>query len=516
MLHKPFAMKKVPFFLILLFGHLILNAQFIYFNNRYNNDNWSASLSILETDYGYVIAGVSGVASGEYIFKRIVLTAIDDVGNQLWWKTYGEDFHNYYAGFMRGCIKTSDGGFAISGGIQDSIRHVGTLVKFDEAGDISWIRKYGDTVSTYYTSTIFTVCNQLPDNGYLITGTFWVSEDDQDIILIRTDSLGNIKWSHTYGQLHWSDGGYSIAQLPDGYFLIGLDKEKVGNNTLTDGGLLKVDSLGNQIWIKYYGGIYDDGYSQVVLSQDGNYLIGSTYAVSQPHPDYPDHKIWLKKTDTSGNIIWERKYSDTVFMGWCSAVEELENGDIIVSGTGAFADGFGNYGWILKADENGDSLWMRRYSYYPTFENHLNDMRITSDNGLIITGMAFGEPDWEQSIWIQKLDSIGCDSSGCDTTVGIVQLFPPFSGSAGISIYPNPASDRINFVLRQISLSTFYASNRELEIFNLFGEKMAGLKISVFQETYSFDVSSFPPGFYIAVIREKQKVTWCGRFMVDR
>ncbi|MCK9399524.1 MAG: T9SS type A sorting domain-containing protein [Bacteroidales bacterium] len=509
-------MKKFIFLFILFFGLFDLKGQYTYFNNRFNNDNWSAALSILETESGYVISGVSGVVSNDYIFKRIVLTSIDDQGNQLWWKTYGEDFHNYYAGGIRGCISTSDGGFVISGSIEDSIRDVGLLIKFDENGDSLWSRIYGDSASIDYTATIFTVCEQLPDNGFLITGYVHVSGDDDDILLIRTDNLGNIKWFHTYGQLHWLDAGYSLIPLPEGNFLIGLDRQQVGNNTSRDPGLLKVDSLGNQIWIKYYGGIYDDGHSVVILSQDGNYLVGSTYAVSQPHPDYPDLKVWIFKTDTAGNVIWERKYSDTTFLGWCSTIEELGDGSIIVSGTGAFADGFGNYGWILKTKENGDSIWMRRYSYYPTFENHLNDLRITSDNGIIITGMALGDPEWEQSIWVQKLDSIGCDSSGCDTTVGIHEEHGGMEAwEHGIlELWPNPASDWIHIIFRENRPN--WLSNRDLEIFNVFGKLVDRVKVPMITESYDFNVSNLPQGLYLLVIRERQKVVYTGKFLIAR
>ena len=119
----------LPFFLI--FSGFLVNGQFTYFNNRFNNDNWSLGLSILESESDYVIAGCSGVESNGYIFRRIVLSAIDHQGNQIWWKTYGEDFHNYYAGLMRGCINTSDGGYTISGSIQDSTGNIGLLIKFD-------------------------------------------------------------------------------------------------------------------------------------------------------------------------------------------------------------------------------------------------------------------------------------------------------------------------------------------------------------------------------------------------
>ncbi len=83
---------------------------------------------------------------------------------------------------------------------------------------------------------------------------------------------------------------------------------------MNDPGLLKVDSLGNEIWTKYYGGEFDDAYATVTLSQDGNYLVGSAYAVSQPD-DYPYQKPWIFKTDTAGNVIWDKKYSVSILFG---------------------------------------------------------------------------------------------------------------------------------------------------------------------------------------------------------
>jgi hypothetical protein len=231
-------MKSRLIFLLLLSGLSSANAQFTYFNNRYNNDYWSSALTILETDPGYVVCGVSGEISGEYIFKRIVLTAIDDNGNQIWWKTYGEDFHDYYAGNLGGCIKTSDNGFVVSGSIMDSIRNIGLLIKFDQNGDSLWSRIYGDTASLNYSSTILNICVQLPDNGYLITGHRYVSGDDADLLVIRTDSLGTILWERTYGSLHIIEDGYSIAQLPEGKFLIGIGRQNLNTPNSMDPGLL--------------------------------------------------------------------------------------------------------------------------------------------------------------------------------------------------------------------------------------------------------------------------------------
>ena len=510
--------RILPLIILLIFTGFLSKGQFIYFNNHYNNDNWSAGISIVETESGYVAFGVSGVESGQYIFKRILLTGIDHQGNQLWWKTYGEDFHNYYAGLSRGGIKTSDGGFAVSGGIEDATRVVGLLMKFDENGDSLWSRIYGDTITPGYSFHGFYACKQLPDHGYLLAGTVYISGDDDDILLVRTDSLGNQIWRKSYGALHFIESAYSLVQLPDGEFLIGYMSDNINVFYTLHPGILKIDNQGNEIWRKLYSGPYDDSGCAVTLCQDGNYLLGSSYGCISTHPVITTGKAWIIKTDTTGNVIWDKKYADTTFYGNALTIDEQDNGDIVISGSGAFDDGPGIDGWIVKTESDGDSLWMRRYRYFPTDDNEQNDLAFTSDNGFIITGMARGEPDWIESVWIQKLDSIGCDSVGCDTTVGIFegQGGVEVRGQGGMELYPNPASDLIQITFRQNNLNRFPARDRELEIFNVYGEKVVGMKLSIFQESITQNISGLAQGLYLVVIRERQKVVCTGKFLIAR
>ncbi|MBP6870388.1 MAG: T9SS type A sorting domain-containing protein [Bacteroidales bacterium] len=503
---------------LLIFSGVLSKGQFTYFNNHYNNDNWSAGISIVETESGYVAFGVSGVESGQYIFKRILLTGIDHQGNQLWWKTYGEDFHNYYAGLNRGGIKTSDGGFAVSGAIEDEIRVVGLLMKFDENGDSLWSRIYGDTISPGYSFHGFYACQQLPDQGYLMVGAVYVSGDDSDILLIRTDSLGNQIWIKTYGELHFMELAYSLSLLPDGEFLIGYMSQNINVFYTMHPGMLKIDNQGNEIWSKIYSGPYDDSGCAVTISQDGNYLLGSSYGYISTHPVITTCKVWIIKTDTSGNIIWDKIYGDKTYEGLAMTINEMNDGSIIVSGSGGFEFTPGIEGWILKTESDGDSLWMRRYSHFQTYDNEQNDLAFTTDNGLVLTGMTMGYPDWIESVWVQKLDSIGCDSVGCDTTVGIFEGHGGLGawGQGGVELYPNPASDLIHITFRQNNLNRFPARDRELEIFNVYGEKVVGMKLSIFQESITQNISGLAQGLYLVVIRERQKVVCTGKFLIAR
>lgn len=89
-------------------------------------------------------------------------------------------------------------------------------------------------------------------------------------------------------------------------------------------------------------------------------------------------------------------------------------------------------------------------------------------------------------------------------------------GHGGLEIWPNPASDRIYIMFRQNNLYRNPSRERELEIFNVFGEKVAGIKMSIFQESYSQNVSSLAPGLYLVVIREKQNFVCTGKFLIAR
>jgi hypothetical protein len=508
-------MKYLAIFFILILTQLESHSQYIYFNNRYNNDYLSSGKAILETNSGYVISGVSEVVSNDYHFLRILMTEIDYQGNQLWWKTYGEDFHNYYAGDFRSMDKTYDGGYIVAGGIMDSVRVVGFLMKFDQNGDSLWTKIFGDTVSPYYTGSLFRVCRELPDHGFILAGQKYISSDDGDLLITRTDSSGNIIWSFTYGQLHVIEDSYSITHLSEGGFIIGFVKTNINMLYSTDPGILKVDSLGNQIWTKYYGSYKDDWGSAVTVSQDGNYLLGTTYAMQEPGPGNPLMKARILKIDTSGNIIWDQKYSETLFMGSSSTIDELSDGSIIASGSGGFEGCPCNQAWIIKVKPNGDSAWMRRYVYssVPNLDNDfLYDLYFTSDHGMIFTGETTGPIEHLPYLWVEKLDSIGCDSIRCDTTVGVFDINPKFIILENVIIYPNHATDWVHIKFRDYKPSLL--SERVLEIYNVFGEKIVQNEIPRLSERFDCNVSCFPSGIYLLVIRDGNRIVYSGKFLV--
>ena len=82
--------------------------------------------------------------------------------------------------------------------------------------------------------------------------------------------------------------------------------------------LVKLDSLGNILWEKCFGGSGNDFGNGIILNQDGGYaLAGSSNSgdgdVTGNHVDSTGftNDYWVVKTDSTGNLEWEKSLGDT-------------------------------------------------------------------------------------------------------------------------------------------------------------------------------------------------------------
>ncbi|MFZ1824012.1 MAG: hypothetical protein WAU21_00305 [Chitinophagales bacterium] len=121
-----------------------------------------------------------------------------------------------------------------------------------------------------------------------------------------------IIWEHTYGG-NDDDFVNKVLQTEDGGFLLGgytysIDGDILINQGLKDILLIKTDSIGNLEWSKTYGGSQSENVGDIVEGVDGGYVLaGSTNSedgdVSSLHGNFD---VWIIKIDTLGNIEWEK------------------------------------------------------------------------------------------------------------------------------------------------------------------------------------------------------------------
>jgi len=191
--------------------------------------------------------------------------------------------------------QTRDLGYVIAGSTDSfgaSYKDV-YIIKTDSSGDIQWTRIYGGSGSDEAHSVMET-----HDGGYVITG--WTSSFDAygfDVYLLRTDSSGDTLWTRTYGGIGWSDwdGGNCVQETQGGGYIVAGITLSIGENSY-DVYLIRTDSVGNILWTNTFGGVsFQDGYA-VQETQDGGYIIvGLTDSYGSGQTD-----IYLIKTDGEG------------------------------------------------------------------------------------------------------------------------------------------------------------------------------------------------------------------------
>lgn len=236
------------------------------------------------TDVGNCICeandGELVVAGEDGHFVSVLLIKVN-----VWVKEY------FFKGYP-GCVKeTLEGGYIIVGNYRYS--NGLWLLKTDSLGDSLWFRTY--EIDNYKNGCWV---EQTSDGGYIVVGGAGDEHYKRDLLLMKTDSLGEILWSKTYGG-EYNDYGYHVEQTSDeGYIITG----QRGNPLLLDRSdlwLLKTDSFGDTLWTRTYGSERIDAGNCVQPLADGGYIVAGGFSGGG---SYTDGDLWLIKTDSVGIV----------------------------------------------------------------------------------------------------------------------------------------------------------------------------------------------------------------------
>ena len=115
-------------------------------------------------------------------------------------------------------------------------------------------------------------------------------------MLVRLSSTGNIIWQKCIGDVSADDAFYDAVPTSDGGFLAAGYTEAEGAGG-KDVWIVKLTSTGDVSWQRVYGGISDDIAHDILLLNDGSYLITGTTSSFVSGTN-----IWLLKIDEDGNM----------------------------------------------------------------------------------------------------------------------------------------------------------------------------------------------------------------------
>ncbi len=364
-------------------------SQQIAFQKTYGGINPDEGHSVQQTaDGGYIIGGYSNSFGAND--GDVYLLKIDSIGDTLWSKTYGGSAVDY----GRSVQQTTDGGYVIAGHSDFGPFSGGDqyIVKTDVNGTLMWSKAIGEGASDISYSI-----QQTADGGYIVSGTQWSFTGGLDLYLIRMDTIGNIIWARSYGGGSFKNHyGRSVQQTTDGGFIIAGETNRSGNYDIF---LVKINANGDTLWTKTYGGSsWDVGYS-VQQTADGGFIIAGETTSFGPG----DFDVYLIKTNPTGDTLWTKTYGGTGSdMGY--SVQQTSDGGYIITGeTGSF--GVGGDVYLIKTNSNGDALWTKTYG--GANSDYGRSVQQTSDGGYIITGHTNSFGAGSDDVYMIKTDANG-------------------------------------------------------------------------------------------------------------
>ncbi|WP_290623504.1 MULTISPECIES: PGF-CTERM sorting domain-containing protein [unclassified Archaeoglobus] len=268
------------------------------------------------------------------------------------------------------------------------------LVLLPSASAGYWAKFYGGSGWEYFHSV-----TELSNGDIIIAGkTNSFGAGKYDILILRLDAEGNIKWQKTYGGRN-DDEVFSIAEAANGDIIVAAGTESFGAGDY-DFWILRLDADGNIKWQKTYGGAKRDEAMSLVEAANGDIIVvGAAYSFGSGLED----EAWILRLDADGNIKWQKTYGGAKRDAFC-AVREASNGDIIVAGvTWSFGAGKGDF-WVLRLDAEGKIKWQKTYGG-AEFEVAWSLVEATNGD-IIVAGVtySFGEG---QKFWVLRLDAEG-------------------------------------------------------------------------------------------------------------
>lgn len=348
----------------------------IQWERSYGGSTLEYPKKILQTaDGGYIFTASSdsnnGDVSGNHGGADAWVVKTDASGNLLWQKCYGgsgsDDFFTL--------IPASDGGYVLLGSTSSNDGDVSGnhgsydvwLAKINDSGDLQWQKCFGGSNDDFGNRIV-----EASNGGYILRGRTKSNNGDvsghhggSDVWMVKTDISGNLQWQKCIGGS--SDDSLSdiILTSDGGYILVGYTESSNGDFSGNHGGfdawMAKMNTSGALQWIKNYGGSGNDLISDILPSGNDYIMMGWTKSndgdVGGNHGDYD---VWMVKTNSSGNILWQHCYGgsgDDKYYSVKTYLKETYDGGYIFSTTSNSNNGDvsgtnGSYdAWVVKLGE---------------------------------------------------------------------------------------------------------------------------------------------------------------------
>ncbi len=417
------------------------------------------------SDGGYVMCGEVDWLTGA-IRHYIRLVKTDAMGNILWEHTYNEG--NIFLEQGRALVETPDNGFMIAGA---NFEGNAQILRTDANGDSLWTKTY----ELNWTQTVHALIPNPTNNGYLMAGGLVTTlpNGEHALWVLSLNASGDTLWSKTYSQgaLPLTEA-YDITPTADDHFLI------VGVRNSAEAVLIKIDTLGNEVWTEIIQWSKSDAGLAVQEMTNGDILLGgygTGFAGNSP--------LLLRRSNTGDPV--DEIFIDVVNFGAISDIQATSDGGYILTGSGFDFWNYvtGDHGFLQKLNADLEEEWQILLDTL----TYGTAVKPTSDGGVIMSGF------YNEGMFLKKVGGGIIDSNQ-----------EVYNSDFTAEVYPNPVMEKLIVELPEEVVGRVL----QMQVYDLSGRMV--LAIAIVEGIEVIDVGHLPQGGYAYIITEAGKTLLSG------
>ena len=296
---------------------------------------------------GDSISSVSGSKTERRSGHHVWLVWMDASGNVTRQQTYGRS--GAVTADVWHALASEDGGYLLAGSAVGARRADAWLLKIAENGEESWEVIAGGSGADRIVQVV-----PASDGGYLL--------------LCRSDSTADgDKESQAYGG--------------------------------TDFWVIKLTPERTIQWQRSYGGDSADSPASMLATTDGGFIISGTSfsgaTGTKTVPTFGSLDMWVFKINSSGDVLWEKAYggdADDIL----EEMVQMDDGTLLAAGSSAsgtsgnkesprIGDSFAvGSGWVLLLNPAGEKIW--ELALGGTRDDWIRSVAIGADGGILLGG----------------------------------------------------------------------------------------------------------------------------------
>ncbi len=253
----------------------------------------------------------------------------------------------------------------------------------------------------------FAAATEKSDNNYLLAGVnlgfawsdFYIWNC---IVNQQGDTIANHRIKSGDSSTYYIGFGALIRE--DKCFYLAGTQELYDNQIqYADGYLMKLDEKGNRLWQKNYGGLNYEALDALVMTSDKELILAGQ---SLSFGDSVWGDIYVIKTDTAGEVIWENTFGEQGFPERCWGMDTTADGGFVLTGAEGFLFGGQNI-FVMKITADGEVVWKKIFGIDDKDEDAYPRVRTLKNGDILFTTALYVSANTPRQAYIARLSPSG-------------------------------------------------------------------------------------------------------------